>query len=471
MNDTDPLSILAAYGAAKAPVFESTPGSVIGAIAAVILFVLLNSLFVAGLFALLKVRESRLNEEEGGSAKARRKHALARKAVKRTEPLIAVCQAGMSFCSILLGFLSLPFMTLVSVPCLHAVGVNHPATAQWVGVGLTFALFFSLHTVLGQFIPKCLALNGPDKMLTSASGRLFFFYKVFKYTGVLWLTEGVARFIVKYLMGVNPQAADTGHSTDELVYLVEESERSRELTKQEAEISKNALELNDMCVKDIMTPRSEVDVMDLTAPFEQNWELARNSWHTRFPLVEGDHLDEVKGWVHVKDLLRLVGREQPDLMSVRRELRVVPDTMPLDSLLSFFLKEHAHFALVVDEFGDSMGLVFLDDILEQIVGDDIQDEFDQDEMREFVKTGKDTYAVAGGISLFDLADCLPEVELECPGVTTLGGYIISKLGFIPEEGEELQIEGFKAVVTGSDGRRITQVVLTRLPEETLEEEN
>lgn len=152
-------------------------------------------------------------------------------------------------------------------------------------------------------------------------------------------------------------------------------------------------------------------------------------------------------------------------MSVKRELRVVPDTMPLDSLLTFFLKEHAHFALVVDEFGDSIGLVFLDDILEQIVGDDIQDEFDRDEMREFVKTGKDTYAVNGAVTLFDLADYLPEMDLDCPGVTTLGGYMISQLGHIPEEGEELKIGRYRAVVTGSDGRRITQILLTRLPEE------
>ena len=180
-------------------------------------------------------------------------------------------------------------------------------------------------------------------------------------------------------------------------------------------------------------------------------------------------LDEVKGWVHVKDLLKLVGQENPDLRSVRRELRVVPDTMPLDSLLTFFLKEHAHFALVVDEFGDSIGLVFLDDVLEQIVGDDIQDEFDQEEMREFVKTGKDTYAVNGAITLFDLADYLPEMDLDCPGVTTLGGYVISRMGYIPEEGEELRIGRYRAVVTGSDGRRITQILLARLPEEQEEE--
>ena len=111
----------------------------------------------------------------------------------------------------------------------------------------------------------------------------------------------------------------------------------------------------------------------------------------------------------------------------------------------------------------------VEDVLEQIVGDDIQDEFDQEEMREFVKTGKDTYAVNGAITLFDLADYLPEMDLDCPGVTTLGGYVISRMGYIPEEGEELRIGRYRAVVTGSDGRRITQILLARLPEEQEEE--
>ncbi len=470
MNDIDPLSILAAFGAAEAPAAESATGGMMIAVAALIAVVWLNSLFVACQFALMKARESRFAPEEDVSRKQRRKMVLAKKELKHSELFLATCQLGLTFASLALGFIGLPFMTMLTLPCLRALGMQDGVAAQWVALGVTFALFFCIHTVMGQFIPRYLALKNPEKMLMNASGRLYFYYRVFKYTFVLRLSKEVAHFIMRYLMGVNPEQEENVTGTDELMYLVNESERSRELTKQEAEISKNALELNDMCVKDIMTPRSEVDVMDLTAPFEQNWELARNSWHTRFPLVEGDHLDDVKGWVHVKDLLRLVGQDRPDLMSVRRELRVVPDTMPLDNLLSFFLKEHVHFALVVDEFGDSMGLVFLDDILEQIVGDDIQDEFDREEMREFVKTGKDTYAVAGGISLFDLADYMPELELESPAVTTLGGYIISKLGHIPEEGEELEIEGFNAVVTGSDGRRITQVVLTRLPEKPEEEE-
>lgn len=466
MNDLDPLSILAASGAAEAPVLEPALGGMTLAIAGLVLLLLLNAFFVASEFALMKVRGSQLQAGEDVPARTKRKMALARKAVKHLDLYLSACQVGITLSSLALGFLGTLFMAELTAPFLQSLGLEGTATVYGISLALTFFFFACCQVVFGEFIPKCMAVRHPDKSAMAVAPLLHFFYAVFHYTGILRLTNGMARFVMKYVLGIDPgEAACTVHSTDELVYLVEESERSRELTRQEAEISKNALELNDMCVKDVMTPRSEVDVMDVTAPFEENWQLARESWHTRFPLVEGDHLDEVRGWVHVKDLLKLVGRENPDLMSVRRELRVVPDTMPLDSLLTFFLKEHAHFALVVDEFGDSIGLVFLDDILEQIVGDDIQDEFDQEEMQEFVKTGKDTYAVNGSVTLFDLADYLPEMDLDCPGVTTLGGYVISRLGYIPEEGEELKIGNYRAVVTGSDGRRITQVLLTRLPEE------
>lgn len=465
MKDPDPLSILAAVGAAEAPDSVPVLGWMLLAIAGILVFLLLNAFFAASEHALMKVRESQLHPEKDTSGLIRRKLARARKVLKHHEQYLAVCQIGVTFSSLALAILVVFFFEKLLSPFLFSMELD-----AWLVYGsvlvVTCLFFVCCHVVFGEFIPKTLAIRYPDKTIMATAFFLRSFYLVFKYTGGLGIMNGVSRFVLKYLLGIDPHSATaSAHSTDELMYLVEESERSRELTKQEAEISKNALELNDMCVKDVMTPRTEVDVMDLTAPFEENWELARKSRHTRFPLVEGDHLDEVKGWVHVKDLLKLVGRNNPDLRSVRRELRVVPDTMPLDSLLTFFLKEHAHFALVVDEFGDSIGLVFLDDVLEQIVGDDIQDEFDQEEMREFVKTGKDTYAVNGAITLFDLADYLPEMDLDCPGVTTLGGYMISRMGCIPEEGEELQIGHYRAVVTGSDGRRITQILLTPLPEE------
>lgn len=461
MTDLDPLSILAAFGAADNTMFA--PGDIVSSVLTVVVLVLcyyLEAFFVGTQFALLKVREGHIDADLIGVV-PRRNKVIAKKIIRQGELYLSVCQAGSSLAVLALGFFMAPFAFKLVAPVLKSLGFTY--SVYWGALVISFICFVFLHIVVVQLISRTCAVAQPGKKVLSSGVKLRYFRALFKYTGITWLTGASAHFVMKYVLGLDPQAVScTNHSTDDLVLMVDESERSQELTPQEAEISKNALELNDMCVKDIMTPRTEVDVMNIYEPFEKNWALARDSRHTRFPLVEGAHLDDVKGWVHVKDILCLVGHEQPDLMTVKRELKVVPDTMPLDSLLSFFLKEHAHFALVVDEFGDSIGLVFLDDVLEQIVGDDIQDEFDQEEVHDFVKTAPGRYAVNGTITLIDLADYLPDLDLDCPGVTTLGGYIISQLGYIPEEGVELQIEDYMAVVAGSDGRRITQVLLTYL---------
>lgn len=461
MIDLDPLSILAATGAAEVPYDYPALGEILLVVAGVIFFLLLNAFFVASEFSIVKVRESQLHAQEPGSERMRKKLETTKGVVKHMDAYLSANQVGITLASLALGFLGEPLVMKLLAPTLMKFGIFSATTVQIISMICAYALFTFFHVVLGELIPKSVAIRFPFRTALATATWLHGFYK---YTRPLInLFNGSANFVLRRVLGMTPaDGHHSGHSADELAILVTESRHSDELTETEAEISRNALELNDMHVKGILTPRSEVDVMDITRPFEENWEMAKNSKHTRFPLVEGDHLDDVKGWVHVKDLLKLVGKEHPDLMSVRREMKVVPDTMPLDNLLIFFLNEHAHFALVVDEFGEAIGLVFLDDILEQIVGDEIQDEFDQEEQNEFVKTGKDTYAVSGAITLFDLADDMPELDLECPGVTTLGGYIISRLGHIPEEGEELVINNFMARVTGSDGRRITQVRLQRI---------
>lgn len=458
MTDIDPLSILAASGAAEIP--ATYPGSVeiILVLAGIVFFLMLNAFFVASEFAIVKVRESQLHTDELGMKRAKRL-TIARSIVKHLDVYLSATQVGITLASLALGFLGEPLVMKLLAPTLQMIGLFSETTVKIISLVSAYALFTFFHVVLGELVPKSVAIRYPLATTMVITPFLHAFHFAFKW--IIDVFNFSANFILKHFLRINPdEVSHAVHSADELVHLVSESERSQQVTETEAEISKNALELNDMRVKDILTPRSEVDLMDINAPFEENWALARDSRHTRFPLTESDHLDQVKGWVHVKDLLKLVGKEKPDLMSVRRELKVVPDSMPLDNLLTFFLKEHVHFALVVDEFGDSIGLVFLDDILEQIVGDDIQDEFDSDEVKDFIKTGKGEYIVSGAINLYDLEDYLPDLDLECPGITTLGGYIINQLSHIPEEGEELDIGNYTVRVTGTDGRRITQLKLT-----------
>lgn len=243
--------------------------------------------------------------------------------------------------------------------------------------------------------------------------------------------------------------------------LVEESQKKHEVTETEREILINALELNDVYVKDVMTTRSDVVALDVDDSFRKNLDIATQTKHTRFPLVKG-HLDNAVGLIHIKDLLRFSHDDQPDLMSVKRELKVVPETMPLDVLLKFFLKEHAHLAMVVDEFGDPAGLVFLDNVIEELVGD-IQDEFDQ-EVSSFSRVNKSEFVVEGSLTLNELSDHEPRIALNSNEVTTVGGYITQQIGRIPEPGEICEVEGFEARVTSTDGRRVTQVHFRKLPE-------
>jgi CBS domain containing-hemolysin-like protein len=213
----------------------------------------------------------------------------------------------------------------------------------------------------------------------------------------------------------------------------------------------------------VMTPRSEVVFLDLDLGFSENLEAAIESKHTRFPLVKG-HLDETIGLIHIKDVLRLVNKEEPDLNNIRRDLKMVPETMKLDDLLQFFLKERAQLALVVDEFGDPAGLVFMDNIMAELVGD-IHDEFDEDEETDFLRITPDEFVVEGGLSLNELSDHEPAIDIESGEVSTIGGYIVQQLGHLPDPGETIEVEGFEASVTSTDGRRIEQLRFVKLPDE------
>ncbi len=200
-------------------------------------------------------------------------------------------------------------------------------------------------------------------------------------------------------------------------------------------------------------------ILDADEPFEKTLDIAIRSKHTRFPLVKG-HLDQAIGLIHIKDLFKLMSDPDPDLMRIKRELKMVPDTMPLDTLLKFFLKEHAHLAMAVDEFGTPVGIVFLDNVMEELVGD-IQDEFDN-EHSSFVRVNDAEFVVEGSMTLNDLEGHVEDLSLESGEVTTVGGYITQKLGHLPEPGEAVEIEGFQARVTSTDGRRVGQVHFRRL---------
>ena len=221
----------------------------------------------------------------------------------------------------------------------------------------------------------------------------------------------------------------------------------------------NALDMRKRVVRDIMTPRGEVVSLDIEENFETNLKKALESGHTRFPLCK-EHLDNTIGLIHVKDLMGEMQKPEPDLLTLKRDLLPVPEMMPLEKLLKLFLGKQSHLAAVVDEFGGTVGIVTLDNVLAELVGD-IQDEFDTDD-NEFKKVNEDEFTVKGSLGLYELQD-LVDLRIESSEVSTIGGHVTHLLGHLPKAGESVRIEEYVATITETDGRRVLQVHFKRAP--------
>ena len=426
-------------------------------------FLFLNAFFVANEFASARVRESQLAENEDDNPGQARRRKTALHIVRHLDAYLSANQVGITIASLALGNMGEPFIEQLITPPLAYFCHLAPDAVSVISYVVAYSLFTFAHVVLGELVPKSLAIRKPLEIAMLTAPWMKRFAGLTK--PIVLLFNNTANFIAHHLFGVDPHyVPNATHSAEEIALIVEESGRSNEVTETEAEISKNALELNDRSVRDILVPRGNVETLDINNDFKHNLELVTNSPHSRFPLVDG-HLDNLKGWLHVKDVLKLATGPEQDLMRVKRELKVVPDTMKLDTLLDFFSKEKTHFALVVDEYGDALGLVFLDDVLEEIVGDDIQDEFEADSARDFFPIAPGQYIASGALALFDLTEYLPDIGGIEPesGVATLGGYITEQLGHLPACGEKLRIRDYMLTVTGTDKRKVTQVYLKCAP--------
>jgi len=433
-----------------------TPELVIKYLIGITVFLILNALFVAVEFGLVKVRKSQLVEVQGDKpAQAN----LALHALGKLDGYLSAGQLGITVASLVLGMLGEPLVAHFVGPFLLNVA---PSAPEWLikGISITLAAvsFSFVHVIVGEQVPKVLAIRKPVGTTLYLIRPLHLFYKFFGWA--IWIINSTANFILKKVFKVEPAGHEDVHSAEELAMLVEQSGKHDEVTDTEREILINALELNDISVRDVMTPRSDVVALDVDAPFQVNLDLATLSQHTRFPLVKG-HLDNAVGLIHIKDILTVVNEPDPDLMRIKRPLKVVPETMALDVLLQFFLKEHAHLAMAVDEHGDPAGLVFLDNVIEELVGD-IQDEFDNEEDNSFRRLNKNEFVVEGSMTLNELSDHVEALDLESGDVSTVGGYITRELGYIPETEDSLEVEGYEAMVTGTDGRRVQQVHFRKL---------
>lgn len=419
----------------------------------VLVIVLLNAFFVAAEFAIVKVRDSQLQAAQEDGVKGAK---FARQVTKNLDAYLSAGQLGITLTSIALGIFGEPYVAAVIQPLLFKAGITGDAMVHGVSIVIAYAIVTYLHVVLGEQTPKVFAIRKSLKTTLLIARPLHIFYMLLK--PAIFILNGSTNVMLKYLFRLDAVSEhEIAHSEEELRHIVAESQKSKEVTETEKDILLNALGLNDRCVRDVMTPRNAVISLDVEDDFAANLKRAVDHKHTRYPLVEG-HLDQSIGMIHIKDLLGLVGQPQVDMRKIRRELPMVPELMPIDKLLRFFLDKHAHVALAVDEYGGAVGIVTLDNVLEEIVGD-IQDEFDQ-EVSEFRRISEDSFDVDGTLNLYELVEHAG-LEIESDEVSTIGGYVTHLLGHLPKAGEKVRIEDYDVVTLKADARRVYLLRFTR----------
>jgi len=425
------------------------PIVLLGKIAVIIALVVLNAFFVACEFAIVKVRASQLDalEDEGNARATFAKHVRA-----HLDSYLSATQLGVTLASLALGWVGEEFLARILQPAFSVVGVHSHAIVSAISIALAFIGITFLHIVFGELAPKYIAIGNPLSVSLALARPLGGFYILFK--PAIWILNKSSNFFLNKLLRIKPVAgSELAHSEEELRLILDESEKSDEVSELGRDLLVNALDLRQRVVRDIMTPRGEVVFLDLEESFEANVKRAIESRHTRFPLCRG-HLDNAVGLIHIKELMPMMRDPQPDLMRIKREMIPVPEMMSLEKLLNLFLTRHAHLALVVDEYGGTVGMVTLENVLEEIVGD-IQDEFDS-EKAEFRKINENEFTVVGSLGLYELRD-LAGLELESADVSTIGGYVTHLLGHLPKQGEQVRIGDYLVTISQTDGRRVGQL--------------
>jgi CBS domain containing-hemolysin-like protein len=418
--------------------------------------VLLNGFFVAAEFALVKIRTSHLKTMAAGGSK---RASLLRTIKDNLNAYLSACQVGITMASLGLGWLGEPFLARMLQPLFALLGIESAAVIKSISFALAFSAITFLHIVVGEQAPKIMAIRRSMPSALFVSSPLRWFYVVFK--PAIGLLNAASNWVLRRILRVEPIAeGELAHSEEELRLIVRESEKSAEVTPLGRELVFNVLDLRDRVVRDIMTPRGEIVYLDVEDDFEANMRKAIDSQHTRFPLCR-ENLDNTIGLIHIKELLPMMRDPHPDLMKIKRELHPVPEMMPLENLLRLFLGKHAHLAIVVDEFGGTVGLVTLEDVLEELVGD-IQDEFDF-EKEEFRKINANEFSVDGALGLYELND-LAKLDLESPDVSTIGGYVTHLLGHLPKTGEQVKIDSYLVTVSEADNRRVKQLHFKKVSE-------
>ena len=443
---------------------------------AVLLLVAINGFFASAEFSLVAVRSSRVRQlMEAGDPRARIVHEL----IGQLDRVVSGVQVGITLTSLAIGAIGEPVFAQLFRPLFDWLpGERAVLVAHGFAIILAFASLTLLHVVFGELVPKTISLERASRASLIVARPFYWYLTTFRWAVVL--LEGLSRGVVRWLGVTGLVAGHTiPHSAEELQVQIRQAGEHGLLAPGEERVILGALDLRQIRVRDIMIPRPDVHALPVESGFEETLALFGKTQRSRLPVYESS-LDHVLGFVHVKDLLPLLlsreghsARSAPpstspgdlrdfDLRRFLRELLIVPESKLAGDLLLEMRARRISLALVVDEFGSILGLVTLEDVLEQMVGE-IHDEFDIVRPPQIVGSGAETEIVFdGAIGLRDL-ETQYEIRLpEDPAYATLGGFVLARLGFIPHGGESFDFGGYRFTVLQMERHRVARIKLQRL---------
>ena len=446
------------------------PSDIFTNIFIIIFLLFVNGFFVAAEFSLVKVRKTRLEQLCNDGNKNARK---ALKLVNDVNKMLAAAQLGVTIASIALGWVAEATMVQLVEPLIKFIPhINSGLAAHAISIPVAFILVTYFHVLLGEQFPKCLALKHTETLALIIARPMDMFITLFK--PFVWLLEKSGNAILKFF-DADQEDASLVHSTEELDMLVDASYNEGVLNETEAEMLHNMFKFSDLMAKQVMIPRTDMICVPEDISYEDLNKLALENGYTRYPVYEEENIDKIIGFVHVKDLYSIaMTKEEYSMKSLLRPIILIPETMTLDNLMKEFKKLHIQMAVVVDEFGGTAGLITLEDVLEEIIGE-VQDEFDEEEGVNIEKIDEDTYLANGMMRVDELCEYfeINDDELkEEDDVDTIAGLVVKLLGRIADVNDTVSYKGFTFTVEEIDGARVTKLRIKKEPvinEDVIEE--
>ncbi|SHK40163.1 hemolysin family protein [Desulforamulus aeronauticus] len=419
----------------------------------VFLLIAASGFFVAAEFAIVKVRDSRIEQLiHDGNKKA----VAAKKIIHNLDGYLSACQLGITLTALALGWIGKPAVANLINPVIQYFGLP-TAVAEGISFVIGFATISFLHVVVGELAPKTLAIQRAEQVTLTLSPSLILFYKI-AYPAI-WLLNGSARQVIK-LMGLHAMSEHQPiHSEEEIRMILLQSHEGGEISQTELQLARNSLHFADRVAGEVMVPRTDMTCLYTNLPWQDNLKTITEEKYARYPVCDGDK-DRIIGFINTKDLcfsglkdLTLLSMESFLKQSLRQPI-VVTELTPIDEILKRMQRKHLQMAIVEDEYGGTSGLLTIEDILEEIVGE-IQDEHDE-ERNAIENLGDGRYSLDARMPIADF-NVEFDLALEAKGVFTLGGWFIEESHKMPEQGQRVIYENIQFSISELEKNTIRRI--------------